>query len=400
MESNEILEARANRIVKDTIGNICTPANERESIDAMREYLRLVGPEICGEEIELPGAEIICRGMKDMKAHLTSIGATLDDCTQLNIQLHVIESAMIRMARESGVEIADIISDKICACLSKIRGCEMYFYKDEYLYFVQSPSIFVMNVDGNARAHCESGPYLCFADGSSLYSLNDIIVPAWIVDQKTATSAEILGIEDVDVRSAAIKKFGVAPLLDASRPIDKNDSYSLIDMRDALVGALGDDRIGGDSPMPYLVFESASTKGLIHVEGVDDNCKSVQDAIDWTAGKSWNPCIIDEKSFAGKSKSQIQQGDVLVEEVIYPLTIDAKLLDRDFVLAPENQKRHKIIGSFKLYEISETKQRLICDGPCHLLHPEHGKLNLFPDQEIWAKIEKDHTTGRVKIIID
>jgi hypothetical protein len=154
-------------------------------------------------------------------------------------------------------------------------------------------------------------------------------------------------------------------------------------------------------------MNSISVPGLVHVEGVLETCKTVQEALNWRGGMGhgpdfvWKPCIIDEQIIPGGIAGQMQQGDVCMEylDAFDPETDGSAKLDRSFVLSPENQRRHSLVGKYELYG-TDTDQTLVCDGEVVLQHPEHGKMLLSGIVHIWPTQEKDHISNVVRVVVD
>jgi len=94
----------------------------------------------------------------------------------------------------------------------------------------------------------------------------------------------------------------------------------------------------------------------------------------------------------------MQQGDVCMM-VVSEFDGSQPRLDRNFVLSPENQRRHTLSGDYELYGNDES-QTLVCNGEVTLSHPEHGKMVLSGIVEVWATREMDHITQSVRAVID
>jgi hypothetical protein len=67
----------------------------------------------------------------------------------------------------------------------------------------------VLKLDDQGRAHCETGPYIQWADGSGIYAWHGTRVPAiWIEDKSSLTPEIALTWENVEQRRAACEILG------------------------------------------------------------------------------------------------------------------------------------------------------------------------------------------------
>jgi len=87
---------------------------------------------------------------------------------------------------------------------------------------------------------------------------------------------DIMREENVDIRRELIRKVGIETMLKAlpHEVLDKRDDYELL--RIDFPGLVEDAR--------YLKMLNPSI-GVWHLEGADRACKTVQEAINWRAGK-------------------------------------------------------------------------------------------------------------------
>ena len=136
--------------------------------------------------------------------------------------------------------------------------------------------------------HNESDMSVKYADGWGWYSLNGVMMqPEHILtkpdDMKPDT---VLSCKNVDQRRELLKKFGIQRLSEQGKVIDENDEYKLIDMSSIITTV---------SYAPYLLMENPSLKDTSHMEGVHEDCKTIEQAINWRAGditKQWKPVKI------------------------------------------------------------------------------------------------------------
>ena len=126
-------------------------------------------------------------------------------------------------------------------------------------------------VNERNQPHCETGPFCEWIDGTKLFSLNGVRVPAWVVltPKNKITKEQIIGEKNADIRREIIRKIGnerLAELLDY-KVIDKFEDYELITFN-----------IGDGRERPFLKMINPSIK-TTHVEGVHPECNTVKDAI-------------------------------------------------------------------------------------------------------------------------
>lgn len=173
------------------------------------------------------------------------------------------------------------------------KSCSWWYPFTQACVVCERPSEIHMTPAGTL--HCETGAAVKFRDGFGIYSLNDVSVPAWLVEKKASeiTGAEILGLENAQQRAEGIKKVGILPLLKDldAEVIDvmSGDSYAFKNEHpneyELFTFAFEGRRIG-----PYLKMVNPST-GQIHVEGVgeissggvDGNLKTCAQALAWRA---------------------------------------------------------------------------------------------------------------------
>ena len=150
------------------------------------------------------------------------------------------------------------------------------------------------------RLHCVGGPAIEYKDGTKVWALTGIRVEQWIAEEDASdwTSEKVLGIENVDQRREAVKRFGIDRLMDKATTLDteKNEEGQ------AVYELLKIDITGMERR--YLKMINPSI-GCFHVEGVDNGCETVQDCINFRNGLT--PDMIDDE----EGVEYYQQGDVL-----------------------------------------------------------------------------------------
>jgi hypothetical protein len=121
--------------------------------------------------------------------------------------------------------------------------------------------------------HNETGKSVEFSDGWGVYSLNGVSVPDWLVTKKDTeiSPKEILKLDNAQQRAEGIRKIGIERLWHkTAKIIDTDGGYEL--------GWLP---ISESEEGLYLKMQNPSVPELWHVEGVDNKCKTVQDALLW-----------------------------------------------------------------------------------------------------------------------
>jgi hypothetical protein len=72
-------------------------------------------------------------------------------------------------------------------------------------------------VDDQNRPHCDDGPFCRWRDGSALYAVHGVRVPAWIVERPQDITVDAIAAEpSVDVRQVMIERYGAARYLSDS----------------------------------------------------------------------------------------------------------------------------------------------------------------------------------------
>lgn len=138
----------------------------------------------------------------------------------------------------------------------------------------------------NERLHCENGPAISFADNYSLYALDGIRVPEWVVTTPVneMDPKKILDIVGADQKRVAIKKYGAQNMVKAlggkiidNKTYDVGGTYELIE-------------VDWTGKRIYLKMTNPSLKG-VHIEPVHPDCKTVDQALGFREqeyfGDSW-----------------------------------------------------------------------------------------------------------------
>jgi len=142
------------------------------------------------------------------------------------------------------------------------------------------------NLNDQGQLHNDKGASMSFSDGFKLYNLNGVAVTKKIATIKgdKITKDMLLKETNVDIRRELLRKVpteNITKVLD-SKTIDKktftingkNVGYELLNI----------DIDGSGRVRPYLKMDNPSLKGVVHIEGVGDDCATIEDAISFRNG--------------------------------------------------------------------------------------------------------------------
>jgi hypothetical protein len=136
----------------------------------------------------------------------------------------------------------------------------------------------------NRRLHKDNGPAIEYSDGFSVYALNGIrMKQEYVMTPANELSVStIMKEQDVDIRRELLKKVGLqrfiketkGKILDSMKFTvnNKQIQYDLIKVQ-----------LGNNIEGLVLKMDNPSIDE-IHVEGVEDTCKTVKDALAWRNG--------------------------------------------------------------------------------------------------------------------
>jgi hypothetical protein len=160
-----------------------------------------------------------------------------------------------------------------------------------WLIWFTADTIFVATLPTIKRAapqrlHCVDGPAFAWCD-MELYYLNGVLMEPWMVmtHPSEIEAKKVLAVTNVDQRRELIRRIGIEALVDhlPHKSLDKQGDYELlaIDLSPDLLACR------------YLKMLNPSIK-VWHLEGVSNDCQTVQHAINWRAfkdiNKQWSPC--------------------------------------------------------------------------------------------------------------
>jgi hypothetical protein len=154
------------------------------------------------------------------------------------------------------------------------------------------------------QLHHEGGPAISYGDAWHIHALNGVRVPEWIVvsspEQMDPTRITELG--NAEVRREFVRRVGMERLWHKLSP-------TILDTESFPVGGeytLADLNVGSDRPWRVLKMQNPSLPEVWHVEGVDPQCNTVRDALNFRNGLSESQ--IDDEHGA----DWYQQGDVIL----------------------------------------------------------------------------------------
>lgn len=158
-----------------------------------------------------------------------------------------------------------------------IAGCWMLHWTKDTLFWVAKPRVHTIPTQSGRSLHRTDGPAL-ESDIEPLFFLNGVLME----EHHVTTPAEKLNPSDcikevnVEVRRELIRKMGVELMLShlPHKSLDKRGDYELL--RIDFPDLVDDTR--------YLKMLNPSI-GVWHLEGVTRECNTVQQAINWRAGK-------------------------------------------------------------------------------------------------------------------
>jgi hypothetical protein len=179
---------------------------------------------------------------------------------------------------------SDADREKLHLWLTLSEGTGWWEPYGNVVFMCERPSVQLVNARG--QLHCETGPALLCRDSFPVYALNGVRMKAEHVTTpaEKMNTAEILKESNVDIRRELIRKVGIEMMLAQlpHRVLDRRDDYELL--RIDFPGLVEDAR--------YLKMKNPSI-GVFHLEGVERECNTVQQALNWRAGAfgdvEWNP---------------------------------------------------------------------------------------------------------------
>lgn len=143
------------------------------------------------------------------------------------------------------------------------------FVESKYCVISNRPEVLTSNEE--SQPHNETGPFKKYRDGSAIYALNGVYIPSKYFGDEISPQ-DIMKESNVEVRQELIKRYGLGKMLDML-------NYIVVDTREDFGYALIEMDIGNENKGMYLKMNNPSVEGEVHVEGVDNSCKTVADAL-------------------------------------------------------------------------------------------------------------------------
>ncbi len=133
-----------------------------------------------------------------------------------------------------------------------------------------------LEVDSQNRPHRFDGAYMEWADGSGLYAIHGVRVPAWICEtsKEDFTKEMILSETNVDNRRCIIQKIGIEKTIELIGAKTVDSYKSKVGGKYELINVDWDNK----GERPYLKMRSKSIDAW-HIEGVKPGTKTVKEAL-------------------------------------------------------------------------------------------------------------------------
>jgi hypothetical protein len=187
--------------------------------------------------------------------------------------------------RKIGVTYKPEHVKKLGLWIEQSRQCHWWFPYRGLVLASERPTVLSVNAQG--RLHSAEGQAIGYSDGWGFHYLNGISMEPWMVTTPHGQldAKKILGVPNVDQRRELIRRIGIERLVDhlPHKSLDKKGDYELlaIDLSDELKACR------------YLKMLNPSVPGVWHLEGVSNDCKTVQHALNWRRYKDitqeWQP---------------------------------------------------------------------------------------------------------------
>ena len=182
-----------------------------------------------------------------------------------------------------------------------LSGCWILYWTPDILYWVAKP---VLHRDSRRILHNELGPAVQ-NDIEDLYFLNGVLVPDWLVltAERDLDPEKMLELDNAEVRREFVRKVGAERIVStlSCGAVDKA-SFSTDDGREHPY-ELHRLNVRGER-WTYLRMINPSV-GLVHFEGVPNECETVQQALNFRNG-------LTPDRISARGVKWYQQGDVLL----------------------------------------------------------------------------------------
>ena len=179
------------------------------------------------------------------------------------------------LPNDKNFDIFDIWHDLACSC--------GWCYTFENIIFVcEKPCKLYLNNQG--QLHKDGAMALEYSDGYGLWMLNGVKVTQELIETKAEDldPSIILKEQNAEVRREIVRKIGIERVCQKlkTKTLDIDGEYEL------MLLDLGDER-----QRPYLKMRNPSIQ-TYHIEGVEPNIKTVDEALNWRNGTTERPEVL------------------------------------------------------------------------------------------------------------
>lgn len=197
-----------------------------------------------------------------------------------------IENSFIGMFKVGFFYLYDFLMEKFGADFGSLYGSLKEMCKAGVIAltrdncYIYPQPIIHCNIFNEERHHLhrDDGPLVEFPGGKKLYVLEGVRMPSFLFEfpPEVIPINKVMKIKSAEVRLRAIKRIGIDNIYKKAKVniIDSKGGYELI---------VFEDLFRNDAFCPFLKMVNPST-GEIHIEGVDNNCTSVDEANAWRLG--------------------------------------------------------------------------------------------------------------------
>ena len=163
--------------------------------------------------------------------------------------------------------------------IANLHACYAY---EKVVYIIQKPVAITYK---ESRLHSDDGPAVRYADRTGHYYLNGIKAPSEYVETRAEEipTEWVIKENNVELRKELLRKIGMERMLEHGEKLDQWNTYELWNMEAILPRV---------TYAPYLLMRNPSMPGVIHLEGVHEDCRTCKEAINWRAGNiqiTWKP---------------------------------------------------------------------------------------------------------------
>jgi len=153
-------------------------------------------------------------------------------------------------------------------------GLDIYFPMQDKLILVPTPRFQVEMIDNRVRLHSIEKPAVDFRGGLKYYFIHGVKFEKLLwkkIINKSLSSKEVLGLENIEQRREAIRYYGIETLFDSlnAKLIDKSQKYELY---------CANNLFRNFPKAYYLKYKDPSTK-RVYVSGIAPQIGSQKDAI-------------------------------------------------------------------------------------------------------------------------